>query len=430
MSRRPEATEAAEVRPPRLAYVIGTYPSLTTTFIDREIHVLRGWGVPVRVVALRRPRHPLGPGQRRLQADVRYVLPVTPVALLHSHLHFLLRRPVTYVSILVFLLTRRHPSARARWRTLLHVGEAVHAARLVQQGGAVDHVHAHFVDRAAVVAMVVSRLLGVPYSATAHANDIYVDPVLLPEKLAAAKFVATCTAYNAAHLGTVADGRHTDGAGTDDRDDDSPGPSVVCIHHGLDLRVFQPQSARAPAEPHLLSVAQLRPKKGLVHLVDACAELRRRGYVFTCEIVGEGPLREDLSARIRAHGLQDVVTLTGALPPSEVVERYARSSAFVLPCVTAADGDRDGIPNALLEAMAMELPVVSTHHSGIPEAVEHERTGLLVPPGDTAALTDAVARLLDDPDLRRRLGGRARASVLQAFDIEANGRRLLEQFVA
>jgi len=408
-------------RLPRLTYVIGTYPSLTTTFIDREIRLLRDWGVPVRVVALRRPYHRLGPGQRELQRDVRYVLPVAPLALLHSHLHFLVRRSTSYLATLAFLLTRRHPTVRARWRTLLHFGEAVHAARLLHDGP-VDHVHAHFVDRAAVVAMVVSRLLGVPYSATAHANDIYVDPVLLPEKLAAAKFVATCTAYNAAHLDAVAGTSRTAAGGA--------GSPVICIHHGLDLGTYQPDPDRSPDVPLLLSVAQLRPKKGLVHLVDACAALRAAGYDFACEIVGEGPLREELTARIRAHGLDDVVALVGALPPSDMAARYARSSLFVLPCVTAADGDRDGIPNALLEAMAMALPVVSTHHSGIPEAVDHERTGLLVPPGDTAALVAAVARLLDDAELGRELGRRARDHVRQAFDIEVNGRRLLDEFVA
>lgn len=406
-------------RLPSVIYVIGTYPSTTTTFIDREIELLRRWGLPLEVVSLRRPAAHLSAAQRALQDDVTYVLPVRLRELVRSHVRMLVTRPIAYVVTLVYLLTRRHPSLRARVRTLLHFGEAVHAARLVAERSPVDHVHAHFVDRATVVALVMGRLLGVPYSATAHANDIYVDPVLLDEKLAGASFVATCTRANASHLAAVA-----------------PGPAasrVVCIHHGLDLRAFdvgEPVDPVEPEVPLLLCVAQLRPKKGLADLIDACARLVGRGYDVRCRIIGEGPLRPELETRVRERGLEDVVEFAGALPHDEVLDHYRRASVFVLPCVVAPNGDRDGIPNALLEAMASKVPVVSTAHSGIPEAVEAGRSGLLVPPGDVAALTDALARLLDDPDLRRRLGAGGRDAVLASFDIEVNGRRLLQRFVA
>jgi colanic acid/amylovoran biosynthesis glycosyltransferase len=397
---------------PRLAYVIGTYPSLTTTFIDREIELLRRWGVAVHVVSLRRPHQAVSEDQRRLRRGVRYVLPVRPLALLTSHAWWLGTRPWAYLAALVHVVGGPHPSPRRRGRSLLHFAMAVHVARLVQRGPEVDHVHAHFVDRATTVAMVVSRLLGLPYSATAHANDIYVDPVLLPEKLRGASFVATCTGYNASHLASIA------GAGA----------KVVCVHHGLDLDRYEPARAVRAAVPTVLTVAQLKPKKGLADLIDACAELRRRGHDFRCLIVGEGPLRAELEGRIRRRGLGDVVRLLGALDHSAVVEHYRRAELFVLPCVTAPDGDRDGIPNVLLEAMAMELPVVSTRHSGIPEAVEDGRSGFLVEPHDPAGLADAIARLLHDPETGRHLGRRGRAIVLESFDLDANVRELLRCF--
>jgi colanic acid/amylovoran biosynthesis glycosyltransferase len=401
------------VRAPRLVYVVGTYPSLTTTFIDREIALLRDEGVAVQVISLRDPER-VSPTQRRLREDVRHVLPIPPRQLLASHARTATRHPIAYLGTLAYLLSRRHRSLQARVKTLLHFGVAVQVAELVRRGPEVDHIHAHFVDRATTVALVVSRLLGLPYSATAHANDIYVDPVLLPQKLAGASFVATCTGYNAEHLATVSE---------------TAASKVVCIHHGLDPHAYQPgRDADRAGVPLILAVAQLRPKKGLVHLIDACARLRDAGHTFSCVIVGEGPLRRELEERIQERGVGDLIELVGALEHPAVVAWYRRASLFVLPCVTAPDGDRDGIPNVILEAMAMELPVVSTWHSGIPEAVEDGRSGVLVEPQDPGALADAIGRLLEDADLRCRLGQRGRQIVVASFDIKDNARRLLQRF--
>jgi glycosyltransferase involved in cell wall biosynthesis len=182
--------------------------------------------------------------------------------------------------------------------------------------------------------------------------------------------------------------------------------------------------------PLLLAVGQLKHKKGLHHLLDACRILVDRGSSFDCEIVGDGPLRGELTARIAELGLRSHVRLLGALPHEVVVERYREASIFVLPCVTGPDGGRDGIPNVILEAMAMGVPVVSTRHSGIPEAVQDGRTGLLVPPGDAEQLAGAIARLLDDGALRERLGSRGRERVREVFDIEANAKALLAEVLA
>ncbi|HEX6230473.1 MAG TPA: glycosyltransferase [Actinomycetota bacterium] len=403
---------------PRLAYVIGTYPVPTTTFIDREIEALRRLGAEVQVISIRRPARPgLSERQRALQGDVHYVLPVRAGDLLRSHLGFLATHPGAYARTLLHLVSRPHPGLRSRLKTVLHFGIGVHVARLLRDRFPGDHVHAHFVDRAAIVAMVAGRLLDLPYSATAHANDIYVGPVLLPEKIASAKFIATCTRYNGAHLRSVANGASG---------------KIRCIYHGLDLREYRPRPSPPPPRdrPLLLSVGQLKEKKGHHHLLQACRLLADRGVPFDCEIVGEGPLRAALSARIDELDLGGRVRLLGALPHGSVVERYREATLFVLPCVTGSDGDRDGIPNVILEAMAMRLPVVSTRHSGIPEAVEDGRTGLLVPPGDPAALATAIAELVGDAELRERLGRRGQERVAELFDADANARTLLEEVVA
>ncbi len=396
-----------------VAYVVGTYPLLTTTFIDREIALLRRLGLAIDVTALRRPHGPLSAEQRLLVDDVRYVLPVTVLDLVRSHATVMLRRPVTFWRTLVRLVTRPHTSLRSRGKTVLHFSEGVHVAYLLR-GGRYRQLHAHFVDRAATVAMVAGRLLDLPFSATAHANDIYVSPVLLPEKLSAARFVATCTRYNAQHLQTV--------AGSHDAE-------IACIYHGLDVSRYEPATGRsAAARPTILAVGQLKEKKGFGHLVDACATLRDRGHDFVCRIVGEGPDRPVLRTRIRELGLDDTVELLGALEHADVVAQYRTATVFALPCVVSADGDRDGIPNVILEAMAMQLPVVSTRHSGIPEAVIDGRTGVLVQPGDATGLADALERLLGDPDLRTVMGRRGRQAVATTFDVATNVRNLMRRF--
>ena len=180
----------------------------------------------------------------------------------------------------------------------------------------------------------------------------------------------------------------------------------------------------------MLAVGQLKEKKGFVFLVEACRLLSESGREFRAEIIGEGPLRAELETAIHRAGLGDRLVLRGALSHAEVRAAYAAADLFVLPCIVGADGDRDGIPNVILEAMASGLPVVSTDHSGIPEAVEHGASGLLVPPGDAPALADALATMLDDGEMRRGFGEMGRKLVADSFDLETNVRRLFEEFAS
>jgi len=419
----------------RLIYLVGTYPSLTTTFIDREIRTLRGWGIDVRVIAMRRPpaELPLSADQREDTSGILYLTPPPRGQLIAAHAHFLVRRPLVLLRVLLYLLTRPHPDWRARLKTLLHVGEGVYAAWLVRDLS-FRELHAHFADRAATIALVMGRLLGKPYSLSIHAGaDIFVNPVLLPEKIRAARHVATCTAYNKAYLLAVV------------------GPDVAgkisCIPHGLELERYRPaphtngtqangsqgkephtnganaNGAYANGRPVILSVGQLAERKGLEPLLEGCDALRKRGYEFDVHIVGQGPQRARLEATIDRLGLGDTVTLHGALPHEAVIDQYERATLFALPCIRTADGDIDGIPNVLAEAMAMELPVVSTRLSAIPELVRDGENGLLVSPGDPEALAGALARLLDCPSLGRELGRNGRRFVLESFDVTRNVRR-------
>lgn len=398
----------------RVSYIIGTYPILTETFIDREINLLLNRGVDLEVVSIRRPRRLLSPSQRAFSKRVRYLFPVSVPHLIASQLAAAFRRPRTYFGTLFWLVGQAQSGARIA--TGFHFLTGVYTAWVLRDRHGV-HLHAHFVDRAATVALVASRLLQTTYSVTAHAQEIYVEPVLLPERIGNATFAVTCTEYNLRYL--------TELLGADAR------TPIVRLYHGLDFQPFRATEERRASKADavfLLSVAQLWERKGLRYLIEACRLLVDDGFPVHCEIVGEGPLRPALDALIRQLHLADFVILRGALPFPEVVARFQRANAFVLPCIVASDGDRDGIPNVILEAMASGVPVVSTPVSGIPEVVHHEVTGLLVPEGDSPAIADAVARLLADPALVKRITVNGRSLVLQEFDPERNIGALLDLF--
>jgi glycosyltransferase involved in cell wall biosynthesis len=399
----------------RVCYVIGTYPLVTTTFVDREIRAQRSLGVDIEVLAVRRPPPdaPLSPEQRELQTSVQYLLPVRVGALFRSHLSMLLRRPHVYFALLVRLVALPHPDLRARVKTVLHFGEGVHtAARLA--GGRFDELHAHFADRAATIALVAARLLDVPYSLSVHTGaDVYVHPVLLDEKIRRARKVLTCTAHNRAHLAAQLG--------------DEIAGKIAVVPHGVDLGAYPPVHGDGTGLPVILAVGQCQKRKGFAELIRACAILHRRGTGFVCRIVGDGPERASLVALARELGLDEIVQLPGAVSHADVVREYQQATVFALPCVESTDGDVDGIPNVLIEAMACALPVVSTDLPAIRELIAGDCDGTLVAAGDVDALAAALADLLDDPARRRELGRHARASVTARFDSAVAAQRFAQE---
>jgi glycosyltransferase involved in cell wall biosynthesis len=282
----------------------------------------------------------------------------------------------------------------------------------------VTHMHAHFATAPTLIAMLTHELTGIPYTFTAHARDIYVDtpPELLLAEIQQAAAVVTVSEYNmrylSAQLGLT------------------PNDKVHCIYNGLDLSIFEYRQPRASDgnPPVILSVGRLIEKKGFGDLIASAAILRRRGHRFRVEIVGAGPLLPALEAQVRRLGLKSCVQFLGAQPQETVQLDYRRATLFALPCVVTADGDRDGIPTVLLEAMASGTPVVSTEVSGIPELIESGSDGLLVEPNNPALLADALEQLLIDPELRNRLAQAARQKIEERFAIDRNCAQLLALF--
>ncbi|MFB3903769.1 MAG: glycosyltransferase [Acidobacteriota bacterium] len=390
----------------RITYIVGTYPRLSTTFISQEIMVLRELGHQVNVISIRRPDN--------REEGVTYLLPAAWLAVLCAHLSFAALRPSRYFGLLGFLLSRPHPNLVARLMTFLHFGEGVYAASLVRKA-VPAHVHAHFLDRASLVAMCVSRLLDVPYSLTAHAHDIFVRPVLVREKIQGSAFTVTVSRFNRRYLLR--------------QDPELPEDRILVLHPWVDLARFCPiPGPFGRTRLRILSVARLVEKKGHFYLIEACRVMWEKGIDFECQIVGDGPLFNALRDQIRLSGLARQVELLGEANHDEIVKRLSECDIFVLPCVVASDGDRDGMPVALAEAMAMEVPVVTTAVAGINEMVQ-PGTGLLVAQKDPAALADAI-EWLDHagPEVRQAIGKRGRAIIAKEFDLKTGVRLLADQF--
>ncbi|MFZ2650307.1 MAG: glycosyltransferase family 4 protein, partial [Burkholderiaceae bacterium] len=279
----------------------------------------------------------------------------------------------------------------------------------VLRAGDVGHLHGHFCHGVATITWLASRMTGIGFSFTAHAKDIYQGELnpgrLLERKMGAARFVATCTCANAQVLRV----RH-------ERPDE-----VHAIYHGLDTDWFapanEPTAARQGEAPLILAVGRFVEKKGFDHLVQACARLRDHGTPFRCVIVGEkGSAFDAIDSLIGVCGLRAQVQLRSAVAQDELRRIYAQASVFALPCQIMEDGDRDGFPNVLAEAMAMGVPVVSTRISGIPEFIDDGVHGLLVEPRDADALAQALQRVIEDDALRQRLARAGRQRICERFD--------------
>jgi colanic acid/amylovoran biosynthesis glycosyltransferase len=390
------------LRPRRIAYFVNRFPNTIEAMIYREVNALRAGGTDVVIFSIRRPDwHEVPVEAHGLVAETRYILPIPAGRLLRTHVATFARRPGRYWRTLRRVLTGSHARHRDRLRSLCHFVEAVAVLPELQRLGA-DHVHAHWAVGSATVALVISELMDRPFTFTAHAYDIWRDRLLLPEKLRAAAGVVTCTDYARRHLAETYD---VDPA------------KLHVVHHGVDLDRFDAVERRPNEVPVVLAVGRLVEQKGFDRLLDACAALTAAGWRFNCDIVGDGPLRDALERQRARLGLVDRVRFRGSLLQEALLHEYARADLFALPCRRAADDDRDGIPNTLMEAMAMELPVVSTAFSGIPELVVPGESGLLVDPDDLDGLVRAMAALLRSEDVRRCLGRAGRERVQRYFGL-------------
>ena len=420
----------------RVAYVLKGYPRLSEIFIASELYRVERLGVPLRLYVIKAADEEVHHDVvRRLRTGPEYLR--QPTSLSRVPLSRWLPANLGLYRGALLRTARRHPLGLARAATLalaqsvrarpgrlaaprklylLELLRAVDLADRVDTAGDVRWWHAHFAHGTTTVTWLASAITGVPFSFTGHAKDIYTDELnpagLLRRKMDAASFVVTCTEANRDHLASI-------GSST----------PVHVVYHGLNADfeplVAAPVRREPPARPRLLAVGRLVRKKGLDTFVDACAVLRARGVDFEAVIVGEsGDHEPQVRERVAATGLEDRVTFVGPLTQDALFAEYLRATVFALPCRVLEDGDRDGIPNVLMEAMACGIPVVTTGISGIPELVRDGENGLLVQPDRAVDLADALHRLVKDPELAGQLGTEGRATVMDRFEAAATASRM------
>jgi glycosyltransferase involved in cell wall biosynthesis len=424
-----------------VAYVLKSFPRLSETFIASEIYRLEQQGVPIRLFVMKRSNEPFAHPIVDAIRSPRVHLPHTDSISGVSALIWLTRHYRRFAGAF-WRQARRHPLRVARVARLA-AGHAVRArkgpftlrksplkeflqavavADAISRAGDVRRIHAHFCHSATTVAWWASLMMSLPLSFTAHAKDVYcadLNPAgLLARKLAAARFVVTCTQANRAYLQAMTT------------------TPVYCVYHGLDVSFARlsngiHSSRHSRGRIQALAVGRLVAKKGLDVFIEACAMLRDRGVAIAATIVGEsGDQETALRQLVIERGLHDVVVFTGPLPQRELFDQYQKATVFCLPCRVVANGDRDGIPNVMAEAMACGLPVVTTSVSGIPELLSHEANGLLVTPDDPVAVADAMETLHRNPRLAERLSQKARADIRERFDGDAGAQRLSRLLVA
>ncbi len=376
-----------------LAYLFERFPSFTQTFCYREIRELRRQGVAPAIFSVRRPvDEPAQDWEASIADQVEYLPGDDDLV-----------REVDRAARKGKLpeVAAREIAAWGRKTDFLRLYQAAWLGPRLQALG-VRHVHAHFGGLAARTAFWIERFFGIGFSFTGHANDIFAPKpfeISLGKLIGAARAVVTVSDFGVRFLQE----KYPDAAA-----------KVQRVYNGIELERFQRADFTA-TPPGIISIGRLIEKKGFQDLIAACVLLHERGLAFRCEIIGEGPLEPALREQIAAAGLTSSVSLSGPLPQAEVIARLARSALFVLPCVAETGGGMDNLPTVVMEAMAAGLPVVSTAVAGVPEMVQENVTGLLVPEHQPVALADAMERFLRDSSFAISAGAAGRERAVRAL---------------
>lgn len=404
-------------RPLPIAYFLGKFPQLTQTFVTREVFWIRRHGVEPLVFSFSRPR------TLPAQDEVEALLPLTRYCsylggdALKALGYFLIRSPIRLAKAVGSVFQNTRGEIPLRLRALWALPRALCFAREIQRRG-IGHVHAHFLTLASVEACAVAALLEIDYSITVHAVGLFTRvPRNIRRQMLGAARVITISSFHRKRIFALCP--------------EMPPDRLKIVHCGLETSRFQPTArtpAATPSVPRILAIGRLIEKKGFAYLVDACACLAKGGIPFECHVIGDGPLASQLADQVSRSGIGNRVSFLGAVGQPEVLESFSRSDVFALPCVVGEDGNADGLPVVLVEAMSCGLPVVTTPVAGIVDLVEDGVTGRLVPERDVAALADALRSLLEDPAGRLELGRAGREKVRREFEIAETTRHLADAF--
>lgn len=405
--------DSGQSPPITVAVLAGELPSPSETFIERELLALHRVGVGLLGIAVGSPARAVGTDRPSRAASLPFpVVSKVPLSeAFQRHLTAVARRPRAYVRAAALAARLAFPTFRGT-RALLRVWTALPAWAWACEQAGVTHVHAHFAFVTADAAAILAQWLGLSFSVSVHAWDLYAQPDRhIRHRLRRAHWIAACTEHGRQRVATLLPRLAN---------------RVFLVRHPAPS--LDPAPPAAERRRWVLAAGRLVPKKGFSLFLDACQLLVRRGISFEARLLGDGPCRAALEHRIRALGLQDIVTLEGWVPPTVVQQRMREASVLVVPSVVAPDGDRDGLPNVILEALAVSTPVVATTASAAGEVIRHGQSGFLAPPHQPERLATYMAMLLTDPQLARRIGEQGRAALMPDFHGDHIARTLVALF--
>ena len=396
--------------PAPIAVLLSRFPSVTETFILRELIEMERRGQRVRLVPMIKESPPVIHEEAKpWTARALYTSFLSPKVWL-ANVRTVMRQPIRYWGLLLRLMSGTVASPSTFVRTLAVFPKSVFIAEQLRREG-VRHIHAHYATHPATMALIVATLAPITFSFTVHAHDIQVDRSLLRWKLREARFIRSISDFNRRFLEKLYPREATG--------------KIEVIHVGIEPERYKTTSPAEAAAPLILCVAAHKPYKGLPVLIEACRMLRGAQMKFRCEVIGHGPMHDELQRMIDDKGAGEVIALVGPKPQDEVARKMAEAAFFVLPSIVADDGQMEGIPVSLMEAMASGRAVISTSISGIPELVDDGVNGLLVPPADALALAHAMRSLLESPERAREMGERGRRKVRAEFELGETVSRLI-----
>lgn len=405
--------------PQKVAYIHSSYILPGETFTLGEVLELQRNGINIQVFSLQKLRKEISSFECRKLAQDTIYYPIFSLDLPWSHLWFIFNHPKCYLLTLFYLIKHSFPGFLNLIKSLFIFTKSVAFAKRIKEEK-ISHVHSPWASSPATAGLIISKLLGVTFSFTAHAWDIFCGGVMLREKLENAAFVITISNYNKQFLEGINPGVSKD--------------KIKVIRCGVYLDNFPPQDRINVERKIILSVAKHTEKKGIIYLLKASKILKEEGLPLQVFIAGwcqsreEKKVKRSLERFIKKEALSDMVIFFDNPTREEITRLYQRADIFVLPCVIAKTQDRDGIPVALMEAMACGLPVISTDISGIPELISHQESGLLTQQKKELELSEAIKSLIKDDFLYSKLSKNGRKKVERDYDIKKNSLKLLEMF--
>lgn len=390
----------------KIAYLMTDFPSVSHTFISREIKEMRASNIDISCFAIHTPpAHEVAKEDDDFKGQVFYFFPLNKLAFVKTHIFTLVQMPFQYMYWFWYVISRPQTTFRDRLRCAFHFFEAIYLANEMKRQQ-IKHIHAHFLQGNATVAMLISKFLKITYSVTVHNSTLPMDKVLQKEKIQNAKFLIAISEYNKKKLLEV---------------EPNSKDKIFVVHCGLEPDKFLP-NPQLPEIFTFLAVGRLTWEKSYPDLIEACRILKSKNLIFQCIIVGDGDERQNLEKLIKQYSLEKEIKLAGLVLQEEIQNYYNKAHLFVLSSIT------EGIPVVLMEAMSKELPVVATNITGVPELVKHKETGILVPASQPTLFAEAIEFFINNQIVGKEMGLKGRQKIEQSFHIVKNIQLLKQIF--